>query len=189
MIPILLFALSEAALACSIIGPMPFVLDDTLSDDSPPAMAEVLDLSIVRGRGPERTSNGSMMSTSCDDLGFIDITLADPEGDLADDVGYYLELVDGELGEEMSLPSDPWTGQVLTLSWIDGATDDQDVLSFTLSITPVDRAGNLGEPIELFIEDDGVPDDDTAFGCSSVPGAPVGGLWVLVGLLAARRRS
>ena len=176
-----LFLLAAPAFGCSIAGPQEFLIDDTLVDDQAPARPELVDVEINRGQGPRKKGLVSM-STSCDDIGFISIEL-EPTGE---ELGYYLDLVDGDLPDGMDgLPEVAWTGPGFTLTWIDEATDDQDAFAFTLSLTPVDRAGNLGDPLEVDIEDDAATK-----GCSSVPGAPVGSLALLAGLagLARRRR-
>ena len=81
-------------------------------------------------------------------------------------MGYFLALVDGVRPGGLRLPDAPRSlagrTPVLTLSWIDGARDRQDAFGFTLRITSVDRAGNLGEPIEIVIEDDGIPGAELA---------------------------
>mgnify|MGYP007044697097 CR=1 FL=1 len=52
-------------------------------------------------------------------------------------------------------------------------------------LTPVDRAGNEGEP--FLVNVDAVPDEG---GCSVGPAAGIGGLfWVLLVLLPMRRRQ
>ena len=105
-----------------------------------------------------------MMST--DDLGWVTLTVTPPEDDRtpADKMGYLITLVDGTIPDGMTMPSEPWrtTGGTLTLSWVDGATDNHDSFSFTLAITPMDLAGNEGPAFQLTVSD-----KDGDAGCQS----------------------
>jgi len=188
---ILSLLLSQPTLGCSLISPAVFDVDPTLTgDEIAPDMPEFNDLTIHRGRGPRKLDDGSMMSTSCDDIGFITIELMDPAEDDPEDVGYSVDLLDGELPMGLTLPEGTYAGPGISLSWIDEAIHDQDPFGFTLQITPFDTSGNQGDPLEVWLEDDGIPDAESApYSCSVVRDAPVGLIWVLVGLLAARRRQ
>ena len=96
------------------------------------------------GKGVVSIRHGASAASS------VEIDADDP------DVGYFLARVDGHLPSGLTLPKAARPARGLSLHWIDGALDHQDAFAFTLKITSVDRAGNLGEPIEILIEDDGI---------------------------------
>lgn len=179
----LLLAWPTPAHACTIVSPTELVLDPSLQDEEPPAPPEVLDVEIQRGRGPRGVV--VRVSTSCDDLGFIRLNLARPQGDPDSEatVGYQLEKVEGDLPSGLSLPllwDNPWLGPELTLGWIDEAENRQDPFDFTLALIPVDLAGNEGEPALVTLSHDGKREG----GCSHAPGASLSwaGLLVLAAL-------
>ena len=150
------------AFPCTLSRPPDFEIDHTIDDNEPPPAAVVREVRVDRGQGP-LTENGRVVQrNSCDDIGGISIYI-DTDNE---NVGYLLALVDGALPRGLRLPDAPRSlarhRPTLTLSWIDGASDHQDAFRFTLRITPVDRAGNLGEPTQILIEDDGVPDPELA---------------------------
>lgn len=184
---IALFLVASPALACSIVGPSELVVDPELSDGIAPDVPVLGDVLITRGRGPRKTAGGVSTSTSCDDLGFITIEVDETKPD----VGFVLELLDGELPEGLdALPEQPWLGPDLTLTWIDEALDDQDAFAFTLAISAVDSGGDRSEAVEIDISDDGIPDEEEVQkGCSTVAGSATGSWTLLLGLtLVARRR-
>lgn len=176
--------LANPTWACSMVGPDPFAVDSAIEDDLPPAPPVRVGVDLQRGVGPRRSGLFGRETTSCDDIGGVWIEVARPAGDPdpADEVGYRLEQLDGTLPDGLEVPSGPWRGPTLSLTWIDDATDDQEPFAFTLAIVPVDRAGNEGPALELELADDGsVPG-----GCASAPWA--GGLGWLAPLALLRRR-
>ena len=148
-------AAPSAAFACLFVAVPDFEIDDTIEDSEPPAAAVVKEVRPTRGKGPQRENGRVVGWNSCDDIGFITIALDTDDPD----VGYFLARVDGNLPHGFELPESPRLAQrsSLFLHWIDGWRDNQDAFGFTLKITSMDRAGNLGEPVEIFIEDDGIP--------------------------------
>ncbi len=183
MVVLLSLLVSEAG-ACSFAGPDVLEIEEDLQDTEAPQIGTAESVSIKRGVGPTK-EKGGWSASSCDDLGTISIVLTDPIDEDVEDVGYRIEKVDGDLPTDLDLPDDLWIGPELFFVWIDGAEDDQDAFDFTLEITPIDRAGNEGEPIEVRLEDDGVPAESAS--CSSVPGTPA--WWCLpLALLGVRRR-
>lgn len=181
--------LATPAAACSLVGPEVLLVDTSLEDVQPPEAPEITAIEITRGRGPQPAGPGRSVSTSCDDLGIVSLSITQPDGgpDPDGDVGYLLELAEGTLADGMSLPTEPWLGPILTLSWIDGATDDQEPFDALLAITPIDRAGNLGPTVTVELADDGVA---AGTGCRTTPAVPTGQLLVLASLgLLGRRRS
>lgn len=175
---------STPALACSMPGIDEFILSDSVLDGDAPLAPVVEELLITRGRGPQRSGpfGGSSMS-SCDDLGFLSLVLSQPADDRhdAEELGYYVEHVAGTLPDGMYVPGEPLRGPELPLHWGDGATNDQEPLDFTLRVRAVDEAGNIGDPVEVDVTDEG------GAGCSTTGSAASGWLAVLA-LLGLRRR-
>lgn len=194
---------APAALACSIAGPELHNVDpdEVLVDVEAPAQPTGAALGAVRrGRGPQCDATGVCMSTSCDDIGTLQLSWT-PGGDdrtLDDELGVILRVVEGEAPGGM-WPLDevvvPGAAGHAALVWVDGADDRQEALDFVLAISEVDRAGNESAPVELRIQLAGsgaAADDseDEGRGCSVAGGAA--GLLVLlpvVGILAGRRRE
>jgi hypothetical protein len=118
-------------------------------DRQPPDRVEATVVRIMRGRapGPE--------STSCDDIGVIEIELRRFEDDRTprQRLGYRLALVEGTLPDGMRLPAEALRAFVtagtpvrIPLPWLDGATDAQEPFEFSLTVTAIDLAGNGGAP-------------------------------------------
>lgn len=99
-------------------------------------------------------------TTSCDDLGFLTLTFPAPLP--AETVGYAFEVLAGHPPDGL-LPSDPLRAITrqdgthgLTLTWIDGATLEQEPLSFVLGIRTVDCAGNRSREVtRVLVRDSG----------------------------------
>lgn len=199
-------AAAPAALACSIAGPELHEVDpdEVLVDTESPAKPTGAALEAVsRGQGPQCDATGVCMSTSCDDIGTLQLSWT-PGGDdrtLDDELGVILRVVEGEAPGGM-WPLDevvvPRVAGHATLVWVDGADDRQEPLDFVLAISEVDRAGNESAPVELRVQhaggggtgSDAAADDAEGRGCSVAGGAA--GLAVLlpvVGILGTRRRS
>lgn len=151
-----LFAAAEAP-ACSIVVPWHETSDEERKvDQSDPTPPVVVLESIRRGHARDRGESGSIVMTSCDDIGFITIRLQQPAHDdrtPSSEMGYLLRVVEGNAPEEiMPLDRAVRAGEgILHMHWIDGATNDQEPLDFTIAIVPVDAAGNEGDPVELKI--------------------------------------
>src|SRR5688572_23423497 len=116
-------------------------------DRQPPVQVEARVVSVVRG-----TARGG---STCDDLGFIVIELVRVDDDRTprEKLGYRITRIEGTLPESGMLPSFalrviPVPGKPLqfTLVWVDGATDNQESIDFTLAVTAVDMAGNESVP-------------------------------------------
>ena len=77
----------------------------------------------------------------------------------------------------------PWLGPDLILGWSDGNAAVQESFDFVLEIRSVDIAGNVGDPVEVAIEDGG--------GCSCAqPGTPAqGSFGIALAWLLRRRRQ
>jgi hypothetical protein len=147
--------------ACKSVQPPPHALDPTAqaSDTTAPGMPSVAVYNIRRGKGPETNySSCSQSASSCDDLGSISLQVSAQDDQTAvDKMGYQVALATGQLPSGMTLP----TGAVRTLGgmlffgWIDGAKDDQESISFSLTISAVDLAGNIGPATTVEIHDGG----------------------------------
>jgi len=167
-------------------------------DSTPPEALAEMDVEVRRGRGPEQSGCGGHSSTSLDDLGWVLLTFAAPGDDRtpAEKMGYMVALTAGEPPEGMHFPSEPWRafsheeGAALQLSWVDGASDDQESVDFTVTVTPMDLAGNQGPAFEVRIREGG---SGEFAGCTAAsPSRPCGlvvQLVVLVGLLLLARRT
>ena len=186
------------ARACSLLPPQVLVVDSLVKgDEDPPATPILRELTVARGRGAVRTEAGLWMSSSCDDIGSIAMTLERPEGDPDgdDDVGYALVQLDGTLPRDLALPPQPILGPDLVLHWIDGSTDEQESFGFTVAVTPVDVAGNEGAALEVLVAHDGgtetsAADRSQGSGCATGYGVPSVLAWaVMAATLVPRRRS
>ncbi len=179
-------AIEQVSLACSYGTPQALVLDPQAqaSDTTPPSVPVAKVDSVRRGQGPTTNADCSQSASSCDDLGSIGIALTATDDQTApEEIGYQVEVVAGHLPDGLELPTGPvllMEGH-LYLHWIDGATDDQEAVSFTLAIHAVDLAGNTSTPANVEVSDGGS-------GCSLV-GRRLGSSWaatVILLLMAAR---
>lgn len=179
------------ASACSFAGPPEHQIDPLANDIEAPEAPELIDVTVKRGTGPG--SDGS--ATSCDDLGTITVRLMPGADDQTppDMMGYRIRVIssDFEVGEQLSVPQelirlDEQGG--LFFIWVDGATDDQDVISVTLGVRSVDLAGNESE-VETTIEisDDGSSSTGCQAGATGAGGGAAG-ILLLALVLATRRR-
>lgn len=168
----LLFADPATAQAC-LAGPELHELDpvEMAEDSSPPGAIPKVLAEIRRGRAPDSAGCGEVSMVSTDDLGWVTLTVTPPTDDRTPDdkMGYMVTLVDGTVPDGLTMPAEPWraTGGTLTLSWVDGATDNHDSFSFTLAITSLDLAGNEGPAFQLSVSD---RDDGTGCHTNSTPG-------------------
>lgn len=136
-----------------MVGPQPLNVESTGTGIAPGPIGEV-SYTIQRGRGPKDEGCGKQSGTSCDDIGTLTLHFApsaDPDSDTSA-VGYRLRVTGGALPPGLQLPSEPLVGMgvapqsegTLFLTWIDGASDDQESVDFSLTLTPVDADGNTG---------------------------------------------
>jgi len=181
----LVLLLTAASWACSLAPPEPFVVEPDPSDTEAPRQPVLIESEVTRGKGPEASGCGTSSSTSCDDIGFIRLTLAQPDGDPhdADTVGYAVRFDAGELPDGLEPPDVLWAGPTLVFHWIDGATDAQEPFDFTVSVHAVDAAGNEGPALLVQLRDDG---GATALQCGTTPAATFA--WPALLLLCAVRR-
>jgi hypothetical protein len=181
-----LFLLSSvAAWACSIAADPPFEVQPDPDDTVAPMEPLLQELDIRRGKGPEAAGCGRTATTSCDDIGFITLTFAQPEGDAHDaaEIGYRVRYVGGTLPHALEPPEGLWAGPSLHLHWIDGATDDQEPFAFELEVVAVDAAGNESPPLRVDVVDGAQNLPGT---CSSLPA--LGGGWPLLAMAWGVRR-
>jgi hypothetical protein len=91
-------------------------------------------------------------------MGSIELQIrAEDDQTPADKMGYQIELIAGALPSGLTLPTQAVRalGGAVYLAWADGSTDDQESLSFSLSIRAVDLAGNLGPATTVQVHDGG----------------------------------
>ncbi len=180
----------SAAWACSLAGPQDFEATATGEPVGEPPVAAVLrEVSISRGSAGVRQPDGSIQSTSCDDLGIVSIGLEDP----GPGFGFRLQLDGGTLPDSVTaIHEDAQVGDTFSggrsawvVSWIDEETDDQEPFDFDVIVTVVDGWGRESEPLTVNVSDPGST-ATPASSCSTVPGAA--GLALSLLALAARRR-
>ena len=198
--PLLLVAAASAlslcapapARACSIAGPPIHVVDPAMqaTDQTAPTLAPLDAPTVARGFAPGGCSRSS---SSCDDIGIIQVfPKAMDDMTAADRIGYRLTLAAGVLPSGLTLPADAIELEpgypYLRLTWVDGASDNQDAFEFTLAIVAIDLAGNESTPQAIVVGDGGAPRG----GCRLSPGRAPGPAEILLALLglalAARRR-
>lgn len=177
-------ALVGVAGACSLAGPIAFEVDP--AEGPAPSPPEVVEVVVKRGVGPAPEGCGTFRSSSCDDLGWIGITVADA----GPDVGFAVRLVEGEL--PVDVVDAPQAGSVAddgrwldVGAWLDGATDAQEPIDAVVEVVAVSRAGAESTPVRVPVADAGTATDAS---CASF-GAPVGALAIGVALVARRRRA
>jgi hypothetical protein len=151
---------ARPARACTIPAPMPHVVDAAAQavDHVAPGVPSLKLEEIKRGQGP-RNDGCSSTASSCDDIGSIAFSHpATDDRTPSDRIGYRFQVVSGKLPFGFALPSQPVVMLIsdgrMWLHWLDGATDEQESLDFTLSIVAVDAAGNESPPQMLRIRDD-----------------------------------
>jgi hypothetical protein len=174
---------NQPAQACLLHGNVTHELDAQAqaTDSTPPGEPTLALETIKRGKGAEGC--GTAVS-SCDDLGWIAVRASATDDQTpAASLGYRVELASGSLPSGLTLPADAVRGDeggLLSFGWIDGNSDDQESLSFSLAVRAVDLAGNVGPPAY-------VPIDDPGSGCSMLARRPFASGWstTVVILLAA----
>jgi hypothetical protein len=166
IVPAAVLAHARPSHACSIPGPTPHTIDPQrqASDHQAPTLAAPAPPKITRGRAAHRAGCTSSASSSCDDVGLIDIALsASDDMSPSSAIGYRFSMVSGKLPDGLQLPADavrPGTGSSVVLAWIDEMTDTQEPFDFTVQIVAVDEAGNESAPQTLRVQDPG-----TSGGC------------------------
>ena len=94
--------------------------------------------------------------TSCDYAGGISFRIESVQDDYSKpiEMGYLMEVVEGELPIGLQQPSKPITTLRNDLrhgiwwQWNDGATDEQEAFDFVVVVYAVDLAGNASAPSE-----------------------------------------
>jgi len=153
--------LVDRAIAC-LAAPEEHFLDPTEQeqDVEAPGTPVISGVSVKRGVGPQsRGCGGEESASSLDDLGIVSISIGETLDDRTppESMGYDLSLASGVLPEGMTLS--PFAIRtmdgVLQLSWIDGAEDDQEPISFELYIVAIDLGGNQGPATTVTVQEEG----------------------------------
>ncbi|WP_373046512.1 hypothetical protein [Vulgatibacter sp.] len=145
-------ALPAEGRACSPMPIMPFEIDGSSSDATPPGPMSARVDRILRGK-----AEGD--SAMCSDLGVITLHVGAPAGEDPAETGYLLEIVAGASPRGAMFPPLPIApfpdDETIVLTFIDGICEEQEPIAFTLRFVPLDRAGNEGPPFDLAITDPG----------------------------------
>jgi hypothetical protein len=149
--------------------------EEAALDSEAPGAVGGIEVFVYRGQAPQ-CCGGTCSSSSCDDDGAIilEVVAATDDRTGADEMGYRFDFQEGTLPDGFSLPDYDFrldSGRV-PLYWSDGEVDVQDAFDFTVTISAVDLAGNLGPPSEIHIADAGEPPEsecDDPAGCAVVP--------------------
>ena len=180
----------EAATACSVawlqheLDPQAQATDKV----APKAVTRASAVVTKRGRG------GSI--GSCDDLGFIELTLGGATDDRTppDKLGYLLQLEGGTLPAGYTLPRQAarLQGDKLYLAWLDGASLTQEAFDFSFRVVTVDLAGNVSPPSAVVMVSHPGGSGCSLGGLGAAgrgPGArPLLGALLALAAVAARRR-
>ena len=138
------FAGEQGAAACSVAWLQHELDPQAQAPDkiAPKAVTRASAVVTRRGRG------GSI--GSCDDLGFIELTLGGATDDRTpvEKLGYLVQFDGGTLPTGYTLPRQAarLQGDKLFLAWVDGASLTQEAFDFTLRVVTVDLAGNVSPP-------------------------------------------
>ncbi|KAA3638610.1 MAG: hypothetical protein DWP95_12235 [Proteobacteria bacterium] len=140
---ILIFPMSTMACSLAINIFRPNFNMEAFSYDVPPVF-EFSIVRIIRGQGPEPAENGMQVSSSCDDIGFIEISIESKDKHDPCEYGYYIYDKTGTAPKGLipRYPQKPmhYKGQcILSLSWMDGASWVQEVLDFELQFEAVNN--------------------------------------------------
>jgi uncharacterized protein (TIGR03382 family) len=170
----------EVALQCEVLQPLSLEVTAVASGPAPEKPLAV-SVHVTRGTGPIPYGCGQYKSTDCMALGYVDLVVDLPEGA----VGFALRPRGGELPDDLELPDGPVLGPNLTLTWPDGAVDEQEPVDFDLDVFAIDAAGQASRPIDVRVFDRGRElDADLPVNCAHVPPTlPLG-----LALLLLRRR-
>lgn len=183
-----LVAQPHRATACSFSQP-PSTIDPArrATDQLAPTLPAPTSVTVNRGVGPRGAAGCGQSTTSCDDLGSVQIGVAATDDQTpAARIGYRLRVVKGSAPRDL-VPQQAIeaVSGVLFLAWLDGATDDQEGLDFTLEVVAVDGAGNESAPQSVRVQDGGG-------GCALTGRRPAGAPLALFAagfiVLTARRR-
>jgi len=174
--------------ACSFAGVSEFMPDPSLGDTVAPQPVGSVDVRVSRGHGPD-CSGGRCQTDSCADLGTMGLTFTPPTDDrtASTDLAYRLEVAEG-IPPEGLLPGftflPPFSpSEGIVLSWIDGDSDDQEPLEFSLRIYAVDQAGNESPATAIEVSDPG-----SSAGCNvGARGSALPLLLLPMGMIARRR--
>jgi hypothetical protein len=172
---------ARSAHACSIGGLPTFEPTDDPDDTEPPPAIVSAD---ATWKGLDEPGCGT---SSCDDVYMVRFDLVSGEGEPT--AAYLIEHADGDLPPGLSIPSEPSpaTDGAIWLHYVDDP-DRPESFSFTVRISPVDAAGNIGpasEPVSV---------QHGGSGCRTVPSRGRGlalalGLVVLAAARGRRRRN
>jgi hypothetical protein len=187
-----LLVAARTADACSlaVLGTHTVDAAAQLSDHQAPTMGAETNARVNRSEGEQAgCAFTSQQVSSCGDLGAILITIAASDDQTPPaQLGYRLRVTAGTPPQGLVIPAEDvraLSAGLLPLHWSDKNPDS--AFSFTLAISPIDAAGNVGAAMSLVIGDAGNS------GCAYAPSARRSGslpaaVALAFALLALRRR-
>lgn len=176
---------TRPARACSFIAPTAHTVDPSMDgiDSTPPEPVYVRSVRVHRAD----TRGGP----TCWD-GYVYIRIADPVDDKTppEQMGFRYEVVDGTAPDllwhfypgPIKLRRGSEGDMGVFLPWMETEPDPAIIppVRFTVRITPIDLAGNEGQPVDVVVQD---PADDTGCNATGASGG-LGLAWLIAGLLA-----
>lgn len=183
-----ILALPATALPCGIDYPGRWERDpaEALVDFEPPGPARLRSLEVTRGM--QALFDGSPVDSCGERKGqrgaelLVHLELPVDDRTPSTEIAFRQELVGPHLppGYEAGTTFEEFTRNgTIRLTWFE--RDDDDLLDFTMRLTPLDAAGNEGPRLDVHVRDEGV-------GCSAAGGGPsLLPLLVALGALRFRR--
>jgi hypothetical protein len=148
---------AEEAKACSPLGNPAHITAPAMQglDTQPPTLEPIPAPALTR-RLTE--GDGCISQSECTDPGGYLTLRVQATDDMSEpqQIGYRVSITGGTLPVGLQVPSNPIAASppnAIVLHWFEG--DELEAIDFTLSIVPVDLAGNEGAPQAVHIHDPG----------------------------------
>jgi hypothetical protein len=179
---------TRGADACSRAALTPHTVDSASADRTPPTLTAA-PVSISREAKEQAGCDGKSVQVqhSCGDFGSILLTpTAGDDATSPAEMGFRLRVVSGSPPPSLFVPPGDTRslGGLIPLHF--GDTDPSAPFSFVLSVTAVDRAGNVSAPLPITISHPGEGGGGCAFARGLGGGTPLAAGLALLALLARR---
>ena len=140
---------SRPASACSLPGFVPHQTDSTTGDATAPGDLAALTYALTR--------SGNDDQSSCGDLAILTLNLEPPEDEQTPLEQLGFAIAAESVPDGLILPDGPVRAPQgsLTFAWPDDSSGGHGIVAFTLAVSAVDLAGNVGPPSELRVYDGG----------------------------------